>query len=271
MYAAGIWFENALMQVVLRHLTDIDVTDPIHRYLLIEVADECRHSAMFGEFIRRAGTPSYAPQSPGHPRRDLQRAGAVVPADPRRSRSCSTTSTGRRCATTVCTRSRVRSPACTCSRRPATSASPSRTSPRCGRRSTPADQAGRPRRRAGARRRRGVAQPQPDVFDHLGIAGGAEAAAANPHYRSNIVAGLAKLTSFLAEIGIIDPLDDRWADSRPRPPMSGTHPGPGRRPRRRTRIPRSELDGRPLLPRCPTGSKGLAYWEQISRLTSILG
>jgi hypothetical protein len=63
-FAAGIWFENALMQVVLRHLVDIDVTDPIHRYLLIEVADECRHSAMFGEFIRRAGTPTYAPDRP---------------------------------------------------------------------------------------------------------------------------------------------------------------------------------------------------------------
>jgi P-aminobenzoate N-oxygenase AurF len=63
-FAAGIWFENALMQVVLRHLVDIDVTDPIHRYLLIEVADECRHSAMFGEYIRRAGTPAYAPNRP---------------------------------------------------------------------------------------------------------------------------------------------------------------------------------------------------------------
>ena len=49
----GIWFENALMQVVLRHLAEMDVTDPMHRYLLIEVADECRHSMMFGEYIRR--------------------------------------------------------------------------------------------------------------------------------------------------------------------------------------------------------------------------
>ncbi|GAC1531020.1 MAG: diiron oxygenase [Acidimicrobiales bacterium] len=58
---AGIWFENVLMQVVLRHLMEIDVTDPSHRYLLVEVADECRHSSMFGEFIRRASTPSYRP------------------------------------------------------------------------------------------------------------------------------------------------------------------------------------------------------------------
>ena len=59
--AAGIWFENELMQIVLRHLAELPVTDPSHRYLLIEVADECRHSTMFGEFIRRAGTPAYAP------------------------------------------------------------------------------------------------------------------------------------------------------------------------------------------------------------------
>ena len=58
---AGIWFENVLMQVVLRHLAELPVTDPAHRYLLVEVADECRHSMMFGEYIRRAGTPAYRP------------------------------------------------------------------------------------------------------------------------------------------------------------------------------------------------------------------
>jgi hypothetical protein len=63
--AAGIWFENELMQIVLRHLADLPVTDPSHRYLLIEVADECRHSTMFGEYIRRAGTPTYPPSSGG--------------------------------------------------------------------------------------------------------------------------------------------------------------------------------------------------------------
>ncbi|MBA2387688.1 MAG: diiron oxygenase, partial [Acidimicrobiia bacterium] len=46
---AGIWFENALMQIVLRHLVDIPVTDPMHRYLLVEVADECRHSTTVRE------------------------------------------------------------------------------------------------------------------------------------------------------------------------------------------------------------------------------
>ena len=59
--AQGIWFENMLMQIVLRHLAELPVTSPAHRYLLVEVADECRHSTMFGEFIRRAGTPAYSP------------------------------------------------------------------------------------------------------------------------------------------------------------------------------------------------------------------
>jgi len=62
---AGIWFENKLMQIVLRHLAELPVTDPSHRYLLVEVADECRHSTMFGEYIRRAGTPAYAPTTTG--------------------------------------------------------------------------------------------------------------------------------------------------------------------------------------------------------------
>src|SRR3954451_4061144 len=62
---AGIWFENVLMQVVLRHLAELPVTDPAHRFLLVEVADECRHSAMFGEYIRRANTPAYRPALPG--------------------------------------------------------------------------------------------------------------------------------------------------------------------------------------------------------------
>lgn len=57
--SAGIWFENILMQLVLRHLYDLPATDGSHHYLLVETADECRHSSMFGEFVRRAGTPPY--------------------------------------------------------------------------------------------------------------------------------------------------------------------------------------------------------------------
>ena len=70
---AGIWFENILMQLVLKHLYDLRASDPSHRYLLIETADECRHSAMFGEYIRRAGTPAYRPP------RMLRLAGKLLP------------------------------------------------------------------------------------------------------------------------------------------------------------------------------------------------
>lgn len=60
---AGIWFENRLMQLVLRHLAEMPVDFPAHRYLLVEIADECRHSTMFGEYIRRAETPAYTPHA----------------------------------------------------------------------------------------------------------------------------------------------------------------------------------------------------------------
>jgi hypothetical protein len=57
--AAGIWFENILMHLIVRHLYDLPATDGAFRYLLVETADECRHSTMFAELIRRAGTPAY--------------------------------------------------------------------------------------------------------------------------------------------------------------------------------------------------------------------
>ena len=54
---AGVWFENVLMQVVLRHLADMPVTDPAHRYLLVEVADECRHSTPLRALLPKAFAP----------------------------------------------------------------------------------------------------------------------------------------------------------------------------------------------------------------------
>jgi hypothetical protein len=59
--AAGIWFENILMRCVVDHLYELPADDGSHRFLLMETADECRHSAMFGEYVRRAGTPAYPP------------------------------------------------------------------------------------------------------------------------------------------------------------------------------------------------------------------
>ena len=74
------------MQIVLRHLAELPVTDPAHRYLLVEVADECRHSTMFGEYIRRADTPAYAPVSRRRARRRrlaARRTGDGLPPHPR--------------------------------------------------------------------------------------------------------------------------------------------------------------------------------------------
>lgn len=59
--ASVIWFENILMTMVVRHLYGMPVDDSSHRFLLVEVEDECRHSVMFAEYIRRAGTPPYRP------------------------------------------------------------------------------------------------------------------------------------------------------------------------------------------------------------------
>ena len=56
------------MHLVLKHLYDLPADDGAHRYLLIETADECRHSSMFGEFIRagaHAGLPGAASCSVG--------------------------------------------------------------------------------------------------------------------------------------------------------------------------------------------------------------
>ena len=50
----GYGLENILMRVVMRYLYGLAPDHPSHRYLLFETADECRHSAMFGEYVGRA-------------------------------------------------------------------------------------------------------------------------------------------------------------------------------------------------------------------------
>ena len=212
---AGVWFENVLMQVVLRHLADLPVTDPAHRYLLVEVADECRHSTMFGEYIRRAGTPAYRPKLA---------AGSLSDDD----------TNGRRAVSYLLILA-VEEMLDFMNR------------------ATMRDERVHPTSRAMARlhvleearhvsfaktylaetwetlddaARREIAEAAPvlvsvvadlsvddDVYEHLGIAGGGEIARANPHHRAVVIEGLAKLTTFLSQVGIID--DDHratWAD-----------------------------------------------------------
>ena len=49
------------MQMMLRDLYDDDPTGAHMHYALTEVADECRHSTMFGKSIAHFGVPAYGP------------------------------------------------------------------------------------------------------------------------------------------------------------------------------------------------------------------
>ncbi|MET8835034.1 diiron oxygenase [Micromonospora sp. NPDC004540] len=57
--SAGLWFETILMQMLIRHYYDADPTSRHAQYALTEVADECRHSIMFGRLIEGMGCPVY--------------------------------------------------------------------------------------------------------------------------------------------------------------------------------------------------------------------
>lgn len=211
MFGAGIWFENALMQIVLRHLADISVLDPMHRYLLIEVADECRHSAMFGEYIRRAGTPAYGPNRPviydesssgralsyllilaieellDHANRAAMRDERVHPLS-RQIAKLHVLEEARHVSFAKTYLAEVW-PTLTAEERATVEfAAPELVADIV---SLNLDGA---------------------VFEHLGITGGREIAKANPHHQANVVAGLAKLTAFLGEVGVIGANRDRWVE-----------------------------------------------------------
>lgn len=203
--AAGIWFENQLMQIVLRHLAELPVTDPSHRYLLVEIADECRHSTMFGEYIRRAGTPAYAP-TVGDKLGDVDR----LPG-------------GRAMGyllilaveelLDMCNRATIRDEALHPVSRQiakihvleeARHLSFAKTFLLNTWPSLP--EAERAEAAALAPAAVGFVADlmvNDDVYRELGIDGGAAAARANPHHRDRIVADLAKLVRFLEELGVV--------------------------------------------------------------------
>lgn len=60
--SVGLWFELILMQMMVRDLYDADPRTARMHYALTEVADECRHSTMFGKAIAKVGVPAYGPQ-----------------------------------------------------------------------------------------------------------------------------------------------------------------------------------------------------------------
>jgi hypothetical protein len=205
---AGIWFENLLMQAVLRHLAELPVTDPAHRYLLVEVADECRHSTMFGEFIRRAGTPAYAPapagglssiDGPGGRvlayllilaveelldafNRSTMKDDRVHPISRQMAR-LHVTEEARHVSFAKTYLSEVWPTLTDEERETAVEIAP------------------------GAVAAIAAFTVDPEVYRALAIDDGETAARTNPHHRARVIEGLAKLTRFLTELGVID--DDR--------------------------------------------------------------
>jgi hypothetical protein len=62
----GIWFEVLLMQMLLKEVYQGDPTTRHVQYALTEIADECRHSTMFGRTIDHFGLPAYGPRKVLH-------------------------------------------------------------------------------------------------------------------------------------------------------------------------------------------------------------
>ena len=207
---AGVWFENVLMQVVLRHLADLPVTDPAHRYLLVEVADECRHSMMFGEYIRRADTPAYRPAlsasslsgDSGNENDPVRRAVSyllILAVEELLDYMNRATMRDERLHPTsrAMAKLHVLEEARHVNFAKTYLAESFET----------LDDAARREIAEAAPMLVGVVADlsvDPAVYEHLGITDGADIARANPHHRETIVTGLTKLTTFLSDIGVID-------------------------------------------------------------------
>jgi hypothetical protein len=73
--SVGLWFEIVLMQLLLKDVYRSDPTSPRTHYALTEIADECRHSTMFGRAIGQFGVPAYGPREP---LRTLAKAGPMI-------------------------------------------------------------------------------------------------------------------------------------------------------------------------------------------------
>jgi hypothetical protein len=207
--ATGIWLENILMRLVLRHLYAAPADNAAHRYLLVEVADECRHSAMFGEYIRRAGTPAYRPH------RLLRLAGGLMLATADTTAGFISILAAEE-VLDVNNRAMMSTPAihpvaATMARihviEEARHVAFARTYLR--------DEW--PRLDRLARSRGALLAPiyvkgtvesltNPAVYRELGIRGGWRAARSNPHHRQRVAGDLRRLTDLLAELGVIN----RW-------------------------------------------------------------
>ena len=79
MASVGIWFEVILLQLLARHIYDLDPTTDHVRYGLVEIADECRHSVMFSRMIEKLECPAYGPGKVAH---ELGRFMKSIPRGP---------------------------------------------------------------------------------------------------------------------------------------------------------------------------------------------
>lgn len=59
----GVWFEVILMKMLLNEIYQMDPTTSHVQYALTEIAEECRHSTMFGQAIAALGVPAYGPRT----------------------------------------------------------------------------------------------------------------------------------------------------------------------------------------------------------------
>ncbi|HVS67586.1 MAG TPA: diiron oxygenase [Mycobacteriales bacterium] len=64
--SVGIWFEEILMQMLLRYSYDRDLTRKDIQWTLTEIADECRHSIMFATMVSEFGVPNYGVSRVAH-------------------------------------------------------------------------------------------------------------------------------------------------------------------------------------------------------------
>jgi hypothetical protein len=60
--SVGLWFEILLMQLLLKDVYRNDPREARTHFALTEIADECRHSTMFGRAIGHFGMPAYGPR-----------------------------------------------------------------------------------------------------------------------------------------------------------------------------------------------------------------
>lgn len=59
--SVGLWFEVILMEMLVRHVYDLDPRSGHAQYALTEIGDETRHTVMFAKFVEKLGTPRYGP------------------------------------------------------------------------------------------------------------------------------------------------------------------------------------------------------------------